>query len=361
MRLLPDFFVNTLLPRVSVLRGWLREDIFDYYGRLLHPQLQLQRVFARVVAKRLEGDSTVVLTLAPSRHWRGMQAGQHVPLTVEVGGIRHTRYYSPMQQTNGLIEIGAKRQADGLVSNWLHAQLQVGQYIELGQASGAFTLSSPTPTKLLMLAAGSGITPLLAMLRGLQAKGQASDAVLVYYARHRRELAFIDELRALPGLAVHVCLTGEAPLAGEHAGRISADQLQALVPDAAQRHAYACGSFGFTQAVAAIAAQGGVASLAQESFSPPVWNETDAATVELTFTRSGQQVSGQTGLDLLSQAEANGLQPAFGCRMGICNTCTCHKREGAVRDLRTGQISLEPDETIRLCISAPVGPVVLDL
>ncbi|WP_460537297.1 ferredoxin reductase [Chitinimonas naiadis] len=361
MPLLPGFLANAALPLVRPLRGWLREDVFDYYGRLLNPQLQLRRVFARIEARQQQGDATLALILAPSRHWQGMQAGQHIAVTIEIKGVRHTRYYSPMLSSGGRIEIGIKRQADGLVSGHLHETAKVGQYVEISQAMGSLVLPASVPSKLLLLAAGSGITPLLSMLRSLAVAGHQGDVVLLYYGRQRSQLAYLDELAAMPGLRLQVCLTAESGAAGEAQGRFSAAQLQQLVPDAAERHAYACGAFGFTESVRAVAEQGGLAGLAVESFSPPIWQVEDDQPVMLTFSRSQRQLAGRTGGTLLEQAEAHGLRPAHGCRMGICNTCTCHKREGAVRDLRTGQISIEPDETIRLCITAPVGDVILDL
>lgn len=366
MPLLPAALVNHALPlfrplRRAVKHGWVREDVFDYYGRWFHPQLQLNRVFAKVVARRDEGDSSVAYTLAPSANWQTFAAGQHVTVTVEFGGVRHTRRYSPSQIAEGQIEITVKRQADGLVSNWMYQHVNVGSYVELGQPEGELVLPATLPSKLLLLAAGSGITPMLAMIRELRARHYAGDVVLVYYGQHRSNLAHLAELKATAGLVQHVCLTQEAPAAGEHAGRFSAAQLDQLVPDAADRHAFACGAFGFTRSIAEVWRTREWPNLAVESFSPPVWQFDDNQPITLTFTQTNKKLAGHTGGTLLEQAEALGLKPAFGCRMGICNTCSCHKREGAVRDLRTGHVSIEPDETIRLCISAPMGDVTLDL
>ncbi|GLR11400.1 oxidoreductase [Chitinimonas prasina] len=361
MPLIPAALVNLALPLTRPLAAFLREDVFDYYGRLLHPQLQLRRVFARLKARRLEGEATVVLTLSPSRNWRGFRAGQHVAVTLEKDGVRHTRRYSPMRAANGRIEIAIKRLKEGLVSSLLHEEADSIGYLEIGQAEGDFVLPDTLPPRLLFLAAGSGITPILAMLRELKARGYQGELNLLYYGRHRNQMAYLDELRAYPGLHLHVCLTGEQAQAGEQAGRFSAAQLDALVPKAEGSAVFACGSHGFTEAVQAVWQQRGWQGLACESFTPPTWHLEDDKPVTLTFARARRQLAGRTGGTLLEQAEAHGLKPASGCRMGICNTCTCQKREGAVRDLRTGEISTKPDETIRLCITAPVGNVVLDL
>jgi ferredoxin len=67
------------------------------------------------------------------------------------------------------------------------------------------------------------------------------------------------------------------------------------------------------------------------------------------------------GTTLLEQAEEAGLTPESGCRMGICHACTCRKTAGKVRDLRTGEVSSGDEEDIQLCISVPVGTVILDI
>ncbi|WP_207386311.1 2Fe-2S iron-sulfur cluster-binding protein [Protofrankia symbiont of Coriaria ruscifolia] len=80
----------------------------------------------------------------------------------------------------------------------------------------------------------------------------------------------------------------------------------------------------------------------------------------MTFTKAGATAA-NTGTSLLEQAEAAGLTPEFGCRMGICFSCTSHKAEGTVRNVLTGEESSLPDEDIRICVSIPVGNCAVDL
>ena len=110
------------------------------------------------------------------------------------------------------------------------------------------------------------------------------------------------------------------------------------------------------------AAVGGDPSrLLTETFTPPrLLVSGEAATGTLRFLRSDREAPVADGT-LLEQAEAAGLSPEFGCRMGICHTCTCRKAAGAVRNLRTGEVSNEENEDIQLCISAPAGDVALEL
>jgi ferredoxin len=97
-----------------------------------------------------------------------------------------------------------------------------------------------------------------------------------------------------------------------------------------------------------------------ESFTPPSVQPSPNPSGTLRFVRSGRSVPIGSGT-LLDQAEAAGLSPEFGCRMGICHTCTCRKTAGAVRDLRTGEVSGEEDEDIQLCVSIPAGHVALEI
>jgi stearoyl-CoA 9-desaturase NADPH oxidoreductase len=98
-----------------------------------------------------------------------------------------------------------------------------------------------------------------------------------------------------------------------------------------------------------------------ETFTPPTLNLSgEVASGSVRFARSDVNVPITEGT-LLEQAEAAGLSPEFGCRMGICHTCTCRKTAGAVRNVRTGEVSAEEDEDIQLCISVPAGDVALDI
>ena len=80
----------------------------------------------------------------------------------------------------------------------------------------------------------------------------------------------------------------------------------------------------------------------------------------VSFAAAGREAA-NSGLPLLEQAEDAGLAPDHGCRMGICNTCTCRKRAGTVRNIVTGEVSSAGEEQIRICVSVPLGDVALDL
>jgi ferredoxin len=146
------------------------------------------------------------------------------------------------------------------------------------------------------------------------------------------------------------------------AAHLDTSALDALLPGFRAREVTAavCGPQSLIDATRGIWAAAPDRVLA-ESFSPLALTVTGAAADgTLRFTRSELTASIGEGT-LLEQAEAAGLSPDFGCRMGICHTCTCRKTAGAVQNIRTGEVSDEEDEDIQLCISVPAGDVALEI
>ncbi|UTA54755.1 2Fe-2S iron-sulfur cluster-binding protein [Lysobacter soli] len=156
------------------------------------------------------------------------------------------------------------------------------------------------------------------------------------------------------------CSRAKGEAGAEPAGRLDAAQLSALVPDAAQRRVYACGPSGFVDTARALL-EGSARSFHAEAFTPPARSFEDSGEAVVTLQRSGRTLTVPRGQSLLTALEAQGIKPASGCRMGICNTCACGKSAGATRDLATGEIRTEPASALRLCISAAAGDIELDL
>ncbi|XLX41100.1 ferredoxin reductase [Ectopseudomonas mendocina] len=336
--------------------GWLREADVDLCLRLLHPALRLNRVFAQVKARRWVADDMLAIELRCNGNARDWRAGQHVQLYLEQDGVRHGRSYSLTRVTaDGRIELAVKRQPGGRLSNRLLDHLAVGEVIELGQAFGDFAWPQEQGA-VLLLAAGSGITPLLGLLREALARGFAAPVTLLHQVRRQGQQAFVEELLALAArynnFQVLWVFSGEGD-------RLSAERLAALPGE----HLLLCGPRGFVEQACGWWRDAGRGdSLQAESFSPlPVLAETAAGEVRLSFARSRQRVSGSSNASLLEQAEAAGLRPAHGCRQGICTSCTCLLLGGTVRDLRSGELFAEPNQPIRLCVSAPHGDVEIDL
>jgi len=342
--------------RALVARGWLREASVDAVLAQLHPAWRLNRVFSRLVSRRWVADDMLALTLQPNGNWRGAEPGQHIQVYLEVDGVRLSRSYSlTAVMADGSVEIAVKRQPGGRLSNRLLDHLAIGDAVELGEPFGELTWPHQAQA-VLLLAAGSGLTPLLGLLRNALGKGFNAPVELFHYVRDAGQHAFASELHALQqryqNLRVRPMLTTEA-------GRFSPAHLHAF----AASDVLTCGPFGFVNAVnewwSSTAAK---TPLQAESFSPPELNSNAShRPVLMRFARVQQEVVGDTRTSLLQQAEAAGLRPAHGCRQGICASCTCLLLSGTVRDQRSGALLSEPGQAIRLCVSVPMGDVVVDI
>ena len=356
-----------------LLQPLVAPDVFDFWASKISPTLAWNRALAKVVERHVEAKDTVTLVLKCNRHFKGYEPGQHLNVMVEVDGVRLTRSYSPtsLPGKGRRLAITVKRVEGGKVSTQLCTRTQVGDVIELGDSFGEMTLANSTCDKWLFVAAGSGITPLISLTRALAAQGRAKDVVLLYWARTRADVCFATELKELAkqqvGFRAQVFLTRETSLLeGELSGRPSGEQIEQLVPDLAERTVYACGPAGFVTTIRnALQAKAG--QFKEEAFSLPEPEETnllaDAAgeTVQVQLALSGRTLTVPVGQPLLNALEEQGIQPAYGCRMGICKTCVCSKTGGTTRDLMTGYTEPEPDQALRLCISSAVTDVTLDL
>lgn len=369
-----------------IARTLLAPDAFDFWASKLRPNWSLERPLARIVSRRAESKDSFTLLLQPNRHWRGFQPGQHLNIGAEIDGTRITRSYSlsDAPRADGSIAITVKAMPGGKLSQHLCHDARIGDVLTLDAAFGEMTLPQMpegvrSEDAWLFLAAGSGITPLMAMIRAQAALGMPVSLALIYWARTRGELCFVEELRALaarqPNFRVDFVLTRDAHASDAEAddaeagafrhGRIDTQSLSMLAPDLHQRRVFACGPDGFVAAARALAADRAVA-FRSEAFTPPpratFADDADArGRVRITLAKSGRTLDVLRGTSLLTALEDAGLKPASGCRMGICNTCACGKRAGSTRHLHTGDIEHEPVSALRLCVNSAGSDLILDL
>jgi stearoyl-CoA 9-desaturase NADPH oxidoreductase len=320
----------------------------------------IDRILARVIEVRTETADTRTFVLRTNRLWPGHRAGQHVVVEMEIDGVRRHRTFSIASAPGRSreIDITVRRQPHGRVTGWMHEQLRPGMVVGLSAPRGDFTLPETLPPRLLLIAAGSGITPIMAMLRDLQARGARPDIRLVQLSREPADAIFRNELEQLargwPQLQLRTWYS-------RLQGRLDPRALDALVPDADQRSAWLCGPHVFMQAVLAHWQAQGRPAPQHESFGAPLRRAASGERVAVRALKAERMFTASADLPLLQEAESAGLQPKSGCRIGICQTCKCVKRSGVVRNLLTGAVSAEPDEQIQLCISAPVSELSLEL
>jgi len=342
-------------------------------------------------------ESAVAITIRTNGAWTGHEAGQFVTVGVEVNGVRHHRCYSltsvprPASRSDRSrndrasrrLEIAVQRVEDGLVSAHLTSAAKPGDLLFLSEAAGDFTLPAglrgTAPTQLLFVSGGSGITPLMGMIRTLAerserpGRGHAASVRLVHYAPTPERTMFRDELTTLAARhdwldveIVHTRVPGN-DAALTHLTHLDAESLERHCPDWRGREAYICGPIGLIEFATNHWAEHHLLDrLHVERFTSALTTRPQQSAVDdgpgaATFTRSSIVTeSASPDRTLLEVAEDAGVLAPFGCRQGVCHTCSTKLLSGCTRDVRTGQLS-EPGTHVQLCISTAVGDVALDL
>ncbi|MWA02194.1 2Fe-2S iron-sulfur cluster binding domain-containing protein [Actinomadura sp. LD22] len=328
----------------------------DYLG-LLNPLWSTAEPRGRVEALRHEAPGAATLVIRPGTAWRGHRPGQWVKIGVDIGGVRHWRTFSLSSppRPDGRITITVKAARDGFVSAHLVHRIRPGAIVRLGAADGGFTLSSPVPSRLLFVTAGSGITPVMAMLRHLADTENDADITVVHSDRHAGDVIFGGELRRMTGIRLHERHTSTA-------GRLAPSDIAGLCPDWAERDAWACGPSGMLDALAAHWRAAGIEDrLRIERFRPAPAPGAGGEGGRVRFTESGVETDADGSTPLLDAGERAGALLPSGCRMGICHSCVGRLRSGKVRDLRTGQVHGDEGEIVQTCVSAAAGPVDIEL
>src|SRR2546426_7628614 len=168
----------------------------DRYLELIRPSWSLREIRAQVIEVRRQTADSVTLTLRPNENWKGFGTGQFVRLTVEIDGVRHTRCYSPAcsEHAPDRIEITVKAHTEGQVSGFLNRAARRRMVVGLSAADGDFILPADRPERLLLISGGSGITPVMSMLRTLCDEGHAGAVTFVHYAPTRNDVIYRGEL-----------------------------------------------------------------------------------------------------------------------------------------------------------------------
>ena len=330
------------------------------YLDLMNPLRSGAALRGCIVAVEPETAAAATLVIKPGGGWRRHIAGQYIRVGVDVDGVRQWRAYSltsPLDRPDGCITITVKAIPDGVVSNHLVHHVRPGTILQLDQACGEFTLPETCPTKVLFITAGSGITPVMGMLRNRDHR--LADVVVVHSAPTANDVIFRTELGRLAA-------QGHLRLVERHTdtdGMLDASTLEELVPDLAERETWACGPTGLLDALEQHFTTAGRADrLHTERFRPNVLVTGEGG--QVSFAKSGTVLEVDGVTPLLEAGEAAGVLMPSGCRMGICFGCVAPLREGAVRDLRSGDLTTAAAGDgilIQTCVSAAAGACDIDL
>ncbi len=337
----------------------------DDYLELIDPLWSTRELRGRILAIESETDEAVTIRIKPGWEWPGHRPGQYLRVGFRVDGVHHWRAYSLTSEPgrpDGTIAITPQLLESGTVTPYLVRQARPGVVVRLGGVEGGFTLPDPPPGRLLFISAGSGITPVMSMLRHLDRTGAMRDVVHLHSAHDEDDLIFGDELRALDRkhpdtYRFHLQRTGEQ-------GRLTPAAMQELCPDWRERETYACGPGELLDAIEERWEGDGAAErLHMERFQPVFGHNGhgEGAGGTIRFTESDIETESDGDTPILVAGEEAGAELPFGCRMGVCHTCIGKLCSGQIRDLRTGEVSRAEGELVRTCIHAAEGPVEIAL
>ncbi|KQT94733.1 ferredoxin [Marmoricola sp. Leaf446] len=307
------------------------------------------------------------------------EPGQHLTLTVPVAGEPVSRCYtissSPRRPEE--LTITVKRVPGGPVSNWLHDHLRAGDTVVADGPLGSFSTTHHPAARYLFLSAGSGITPLMSMLRTVHEDRADVDVVLVHHARTPADIVFRDELRTIEAEhpSVRVVVVCETDAADETwtgpRGRVTLQQLRDAAPDLAEREVFTCGPAPYMAAVRDLLAEAGAAPerCHEESFSlagpeapSTVVGAGTGTSYAVKLRRSGRSFRCAEDTPVLMAAAAAGITLPSSCQEGVCGTCKTLVLAGRVEMEHQGGI--RPREVAQgqalLCCSTPCEDLVLD-
>ncbi|MEU6583245.1 ferredoxin reductase [Nocardia sp. NPDC046763] len=339
----------------------------DDYLHLVNPLWSARELRGRIVEVRKETADSATLVIKPGWGFDfKFEPGQYIGIGVLVDGRWHWRSYSltcPPDWTGDsahkgkrLISIAVKAMPEGFLSSHIVSGVPTGTIVRLAAPQGGFVLPDPAPSKVLFLTAGSGITPVMAMLRTMDRRNAVPDVMHIHSARTPDDVMFGDELRDMddrhPGFTANLHLTGEQ-------GKFALADLDEVVPDWREREVWACGPLPMLDEIENHWAAAVLESkLHVERFEIERNATAEGGTV--TFAKAGRSAEVDGATTLLQAGEGAGVQMPFGCRMGICQTCVVTVTEGHVRDLRNGKEHRAGDK-IQTCISAAAGDCTLEV
>jgi ferredoxin-NADP reductase len=345
----------------------------DDYLKLANPLWSARELRGRVLDVRRETVDSATLVIKPGWGFSfDYDPGQYVGIGVLIDGRWRWRSYSltsspvrgaaPATSRRGTrtITITVKAMPEGFLSTHLVGGVAPGTIVRLAAPQGNFVMPDPAPASVLFLTAGSGITPVMSMLRTLAKRngiGGSGHVVHIHSAPTESDVLFASELAGLAAAHEGYRLSVRAT---RTEGRLDLSRLDDEVPDWRERQTWACGPEGMLTDADRLWSSAGIGGrLHLERFAASR-GAVHGAGGTVTFERSGKTVAADAATSLMDAGEQVGVGMPFGCRMGICQSCVVGLVGGHVRDLRTG-IEHEAGSRVQTCISAASGDCVLDV
>jgi ferredoxin-NADP reductase len=333
----------------------------DDYLHLANPLWSARELRGRIVDVRRETEDSATLVIKPGWGFSfDYEPGQYIGIGVMVEGRWRWRSYSltsPALTGARTITITVKAMPEGFLSSHLVGGVAPGTIVRLAAPQGNFVMPDPAPSSVLFLTAGSGITPIMSMLRTLERRDQITDITHLHSAPTTDDVMFADELAALgrrhPDYRLDVRATRTQ-------GRLDLTTLDEVVPDWRSRQVWACGPEGMLAEAEKVWAAAGIPERLHLERFAVTRGAPHGTGGTVTFERTGKSLEVDGATPLMDAGEKVGVQMPFGCRMGICQSCVVSLIDGHVRDLRTG-VEHEPGTRIQTCVSTASGDCTLDV
>ena len=333
----------------------------DDYLKMLNPLWSARELRGLIVGVHPETADSATVTIKPGWGFSGNYLpGQYVGIGLRIDGRWHWRSYSLTsipQRDNKNITITVKATPEGFLSTHLVNGVEPGTVVRLAAPKGEFALPDPPPAKILFITAGCGITPVMAMLRTLESRGQDADIAHIHSAPSPDAVIFHDELRVLeksqPGYRLHLQLT-------ETQGKVDFDELAGIVADWQDRPAWVCGPPALLDTVEGVWKSADLQDLLHTERFTIAATDKGGEGGKVAFSISDKSIEIDGATSLLEAGEKVGIQMPFGCRMGICQTCVLPLESGHVRDFRSGIEHGEGDR-IQTCISTASGDCTIKI
>ncbi|WOE32018.1 MULTISPECIES: ferredoxin reductase [unclassified Acinetobacter] len=345
-------------PITSLVDAVIGINPTNFWLKKINPLWSINQALGKIIKKEVIANDTVSLTLRCNRHFRTGQAGQHHPVFVNIHGIRYERTYSLTSLDDQTVLLTVKKVDQGKVSSWLVEQAQVGDLLEFGQPYGDMLL--PDQKSLLLLAAGSGITPMYSLIHAMfkSAVIHQTPVHLMYWVKKNQDSAFKAQFEAWAQQNSNFTFQCFFTQEQDPDARLNEMHLDDLA-EIEQRAVYACGPSGFTTQVEKLFHHADI--IKTEAFSmTPILND-DVGFVNITLTQSNKVLAIPKGQSILLGLEQHDIKPKHGCRMGICNKCACNKQEGSTKNLVNGMQNNEPGNFLKICVNSAQTDLTIDL
>jgi len=378
---LPEALNKSLNAIISPLKALYNNDVLALNEQSTNNDA-LPHLTATLTRIELETHDTKSYFFNAEKTLNQHKAGAHINIEFDANGQTVNRTYTLSSSPELTFDttpakefsITVKRVNEGLASNWLFENLVEGKQISVSQPQGSFVLPYQPSGKLLMLSAGSGITPLMSMLRYLAQTGNRSDITFLHYAQSDDDIIFHNELKNLSAakenIKTHFSVEHLKNAQTTHSnndfyqGRISKKQLSTIVPDLHEREIYLCGPQPFMKATVKILDQLKFkpSQLHLENFTADLSAATQLGySAQLSFSSLTQSIQSSPSRTILEEAEAAGLKPVSACRTGICRSCRCKKTSGTTVNLMTGEESNDAGDYILPCVSVAKTATTIEL